>query len=106
MIDLEFAELHAGLFIAGTNLEKKLDPNKRPGLKLAYDENKHHLYVTWKDKTMMVPSSNIVGIVEGKIEPKNENQHKPQTIPKFSAQVESPIGHVFSGPGAGKTGRR
>lgn len=102
MIDLEFAELHAPLFLAGTNLQMKLDPRKRHGLVLQYDREHKELHVTWGGKTAVLPSSTVLSMVPGTIE-----APKPAAAPvkpmTGTAQVASPQMHVFAGPGAGKT---
>ena len=100
MIELKFAELHTPLFLAGTNLNVKLMPDKRQGLKIAYDRDHKELHVTYNGETGIIPSSNIVSMVVGKVvEPP-----KPvaPTTP-IKAQASTPQDHVFAGHGHGKT---
>lgn len=95
-----WAELHAPIFLAGTNLQQKLDPTKRDGLVLEFDEEKRHLYVSYKGAVSRVPEPSILSMVEaGGFAPKGVT-HAIPTIVK--AQVSSPQGHVHAGPGAGK----
>ena len=108
---IRFAELHAPLFSrtegdrgTGVNLGMKLDPHNRTGLVLEFDEQTHHLYVTYQGVTSRIPETNIVTMIEGGIK-------APQTTaaglkaPQMTAQVETPQSHVFAGEGKGKTGR-
>ena len=57
-INLKFAELHNCLFLAGTNLQMKLDPSKRP-LQLVYDRDEKELLVYFNNEVAIVPSSNV-----------------------------------------------
>jgi|SRR6185312_17447780 len=113
MIDLEFAELHSPLFVAGTNLQPKLIPKNRTGLKLQYDRKHQELHVTWNGKTAIVPRENVACMVEVEKKPAKEAiEMAPAAAPapvmphqtKISAQYDTPMSHVFAGPGAGKTG--
>lgn len=98
--EIKWAELHSPIFLAGTNLQAKLDPDKREGLKLEFDEEKRHLYVSYKGETSRVPEPSILSMVEGS--PKVRHLAAP---PKGSikAQVSTPQDHVFAGEGKGKS---
>lgn len=99
-----WAELHSPIFLAGTNLQPKLDPTKRVGLKLEYDEDRKQLYVSYNGKTARVPEPSILSMVEGTIE-ERPLAVKPITTGKpVKAQVSGPHDHVFAGLGAGKDG--
>lgn len=106
-IDLSFAELHNPLFLAGTNLQMKLQPDKRTGLKLVYDRTEKELLVEWQGQTAIVPSSNISSMtpkladVPTKAEPAQPNPE----MARRTAQVETPQSHVHAGPGHGTTGQ-
>lgn len=108
-IDLDFAELHAPLFLAGTNLQMKLDPSKRRGLTLVYDRGEKELLVTWAGRQAIVPLSNVASMT-----PSDEVTIKmvtPEQLIKASAkakpaaQVSTPQSHVHAGPGHGSTGQ-
>lgn len=108
MTDVEYAELHTPLFLGGTNLSQKLDPNKRTGLILKYDDDKRRLIVQWNNKTANIPEANVASYVEGKIEPKKiatvaKDAMVGSAPHKFTAQVTTPQAHVFAGPGGGKS---
>jgi len=107
MIDIEFAELHNPLFLAGTNLQMKLDPNKRTGLKLQYSREYKELHVTWLERTAIVPTTNVSSMTpyekQGAVEPVAVPARS--MFKKITAQVDTPMSHVFAGPGAGKTGK-
>lgn len=104
---IEWAELHAPLFLAGTNLGLKLDPKKRSGLTLEYDEEKRHLYAGFNEKSARIPESSVLSMVEAgpvAVVPKHPFPTPPQAKP-FEAQVETPLSHVHAGPGKGQTGQ-
>ncbi len=112
-IDLKFAELHSPLFLAGTNLQLKLDPTKRTGLKLVYDRAEKELLVTWNGETAIVPTTNVSSMTpadEPKKAPvlmtKPETKHPdPDMARPRTAQVNTPQSHVHAGPGHGDTGQ-
>ena len=102
-IDIEWAELHSPLFLNGTNLQMKLDPTKRVGLKMAYDEDKGHLFVSYGGKTARLPQSSVLCMVEAEVRAPVEAK-KTKPLQTLNAQVETPMSHVHAGPGAGQTG--
>ena len=108
MIELKFAELHNPLFLAGTNLQLKLDPSKRTGLVLKYDREFKELHVYWADEMAIVPTTNVSAMVPVRAgdsrTPAEKVEHKKVEHVRKTAQVGSPMSHVFEGPGAGKTG--
>lgn len=105
-VSLEYVELHSALFLSGTNLGLKLDPTKRTGLVLTYDRPNQEVLVHFNGKIAIVPFTNVVSMIEGdpalKLAPKPP---EPEFTPRSGAQVDSPQGHVFKGPGHGKTGK-
>jgi hypothetical protein len=100
MTDVKYAELHSPIFLAGTNLGAKLDPSKRNGLSLHFDEDKKRLKVTWMNESGWVPEPNCAMWIEGKAEPRGGIPIAHKGLP--TAQVDSPQSHVFAGPGSGK----
>lgn len=100
-----WAELHSPLFLAGTNLGLKMDPSKRQGLVMEFDEEKCHLYVQYNGATARVPEPSILSMVEGELKKPIKETPPPYVKKVVTAQVSTPQGHVFEGPGAGKTGR-
>lgn len=110
--EIEWAELHAPLFLAGTNLGQKLDPKKRSGLKMMYDEDKRHLYVIYNAQMARVPETSVLSMVESKTvqtlkekiaEGEAALAHVPIHFRADAAQVSTPMSHVFAGPGGGQT---
>ena len=99
--EIKWAELHSPLFLAGANLGQKLDPSKRAGLSMTYDEVARHLYVTYNKSTARVPEPSILSMVEGVVESKATVTPLP-TGGTIKAQVSTPQDHVFAGAGAGK----
>ncbi len=106
-LEIEFAELHNPLFLAGTNLQMKLDPTKRTGLKLEYDRAEKELLVTYNGRMAIVPSANVSSMTPVATDPAlyakigTDMSLAPKVKP--TAQVASPTDHVFAGPGHGKT---
>ena len=58
-IEMKFVELHNPLFLAGTNLQLKLDQSKRPELKMVYDRKWQELHVTMNGHLAIVPMANV-----------------------------------------------
>lgn len=104
-IDLNYAELHNPLFLAGKNHGLKLDANKIHGLELQYDRIEKELLVSWAGKIGIIPSSNIACMIEGLPEVTPVKHIHPIVAGAQSAQVESPFSHVHAGPGQGKNGK-
>ncbi len=107
--EIVWAELHGPLFLAGTNLGMKLDPKGRSGIKMEYDEQKRHLYVTYNSKTCRIPETSVLSMVEhvADVTPITREQIAA-AAPIFdpnAAQVSTPMSHVHAGPGHGQTGQ-
>jgi hypothetical protein len=102
MTDVKYAELHTPIFLAGTNLGAKLDPHKRTGLTLHFDEDKKRLIVGWNGATACVPEPNCSMWIEGKVVAHSHVAPAPVVKTKVTAQADSPQSHVFAGPGGGK----
>lgn len=101
--EIKWAELHSPIFVGGTNLSAKLDPTKRTGLRMEYDEDLRHLYVTWNNATARIPEPSILSMIEGATK---EDKPKPSPVQggkPIKAQVSTPQDHVHAGMGAGKT---
>ena len=106
MIKIEFAELHNALFMAGVNLQLKLDPKKREGMVLEYYREFKELHVKYKDKTAIVPTTNVSAMIPAsEVDVQDPATAQVTPMGKVTAQVSSPMDHVFAGPGHGKTGK-
>ncbi len=109
LMNLKLAQLHTPIFVGGKNLTDRLDPFILKGLEVKYFRSEKELHVTWNGETAMVPITNVKNMIpqDGKNVPMPEPTvvapMKIQT--NLSAQVDSPMGHVHAGPGAGKTGQ-
>lgn len=101
-IDIKFAELHNPLFLGGKNHGVKLDPGKTHGLELFYDRKEKELLIHWGKHVGIIPSSNIACMEEGLPEVKAPQYTHPIVAGIASAQVSTPFGHVFEGPGKGR----
>lgn len=101
---ISWAELHAPLFLAGTNLGQKLDhKTKGSGVQMEYDEERHHLYVTYNGKTARIPETSVLSMVEGA--PAVAKVVAQAPAHPIDAQVSTPQSHVHAGLGAGQTGQ-
>lgn len=105
-INVQFAELHTPLFLGGKNFGMKLDTSKLAGLKMTYDRAEKELIVEWNKKTAYLPSANVASYEE--VSAKEEkpvvtHQSHPMKKGIASAQVQTPMGHVFQGEGSGQT---
>ncbi len=104
MTEIRFLETRSEIFVGGKNHHNKHRPS--PVLKLEWDEDRRCAFLTWNGERGRIPESNINLLVEGAPTPLPKNEHKTSDIVKFkTAQVSSPMGHVFEGEGAGKTGK-
>lgn len=101
----KYVELHSPLFLAGTNLQMKLDIERRRGLAMVYDRTAQELQVTWQGETAYLPSTSVFSYVPATLakapDAPTEEKRGPGRPPK--AQVSSPTDHVFAGPGHGKS---
>lgn len=128
---IQWAELHAPLFLCATNLQLKLDPKIRAGLSMEYDEEKRHLYVTFNNgkgavQTARIPETSVLSMVEAAPVVRSgravvgsdigiDSRDPPGRVEQFTsgiasaraveAQVSTPTSHVFAGPGGGSTGQ-
>jgi len=106
-MELEYAELHAPLFLGGVNLAAKLDPTKRVGMTLEYDRTEKELRIVLETpngtKETFLPSTSVLHYVPGT--PKRPGGKPAVVAPAgpIVAQVSSPTDHVFAGLGKGKT---
>ncbi len=105
MLQLKFVELHNPLFLGGKNFGLKLDISKLAGLRMEYDRAEKELLVYWNDEVGIVPSSNVACMTADNGVAKPEQFVHPIVAGRQTAQVESPMSHVFAGEGHGKTGR-
>lgn len=107
---IRWAETHAPLFLNGSNLGQKLDPSKRQGLSMEYDEERRHLYVTYDNQrgasqTSRVPETSVLSMIEDGGGVASENNYATTQSVPTNAQVSTPMSHVHSGPGHGQTGQ-
>lgn len=100
-IEIKRAELHTPLFLGGTNLQTKLDPAKRHGLRLTWDTEERTLFVLWNGEVGEIPEANVAVRVRGTSAPVSVIT-PAQKVP-IDAQVSTPHSHVHAGPGQGKT---
>lgn len=105
-----WAELHAPLFLNGTNLGQKLDHKTKGGVTMEYDEAKRHLFVSYNGKIARIPETSVLTMVEAPVtQPGVVVQRNtvvtPMAFDPNAAQVETPMSHVHAGPGHGQTGQ-
>ena len=128
-IEIDFAELHAPLFLGGKNHQLKLTAGARSELRLVYDRAHKELLVFWHGPKGVVegivPIGTVLSMIPKKAEvieikaapaaasPKLSEAMGEKTIDRatkmeagrFTAQVSTPQDHVFKGVGQGKTGK-
>ena len=106
MLKLDQLQTHTVLFLGKTNLTDRLNASARKGLSMLYDEDKAVVRVTFNDETAIIPLAAVASMIPAKRqadEPATKVATKA-TRPPVEAQASSPTGHVFAGPGKGKTG--
>ena len=105
--NVRFLILMKPLHHAGKNFGEKIDPKMVPGLILTHDTEKHTFNITHNQRTGVIPEwSVLVWELESAQATSQEvvNEHKTSDAKKFAgAQVSTPQGHVFEGPGKGRT---
>ncbi len=101
MIKISRVELHTPIFVGGHNLGAKLDAGRRKDLDMQYDGKGQLLFVTFNGETAMVPVPAIASMVAETFKRETPSVLKAAK-PVVDAQVSSPTGHVFAGPGKGQ----
>lgn len=106
--DVHRIEFHSPLFHAGRNFGTKIEikDDRNDGLKIQYDDKNRLFYVEYKGRQAKMPemSAFMWEPVSRSSPAPTPNQHQTHDVTKASdAQVETPVGHVFAGPGKGKT---
>jgi hypothetical protein len=105
---IEWAELRAPLFLAGTNLSTKLDHKIKGGVLMEYDEDKRNLFVTFNGHVARIPEASILVMVEKATwteEAKATKAAEVATGKPLEAQASTPTSHVHAGLGGGDTGQ-
>lgn len=110
-IPIQFANLIKPLFLNRRNFGEKL--GKEHGLVLEYDMARKELYVLYNGRVAIVPSSGLasieptnpkdVGYDGEKFKVTETHVNHPALSDIGRAQVSTPHGYVFEGPGKGKT---
>lgn len=110
-IPVQYATLMKPLFLRGKNFGEKL--SKTNDTALDYDMTRKELYVSYNGRVSVIPSTGVANfepVNPGDVGYQGE-QHKPVKThvshPAIAdigqAQVSTPTGYVFEGPGKGKT---
>jgi hypothetical protein len=101
-----WAELHAPLFLNGSNLGQKLDHTTKGGVSMEYDEKQRHLHVNYKGAVARIPETSVLSMVEADATPRAAVAAAVKEVGKpITAQASSPTDHVFAGAGGGQTGQ-
>lgn len=104
MEELSFLETHGNIFIGGKNLGTKHNPRLLKGLDIKWDNDNRWCLLTWNNETGRILEGNCAYMVPGTGNKVPVNQHKTEHVEgRKRAQVSTPMGHVFEGPGKGKT---
>lgn len=109
MIEIESVEFHTEIFHAGRNFGKKIGwgtGKNNEGVRVEANKDKTWVYFHYNGRTREIPVFGNVASWEVKREnaaPEPVNEYKTQDVNKIkTAQVSTPMGHVFEGPGKGK----
>lgn len=103
-VAVELAHLNAPHFhITGKSLGDRLDTRTSRELKLEWDDETKELAITWGGRTGYAVSSNVKSYFPFEAIPIQSAAPAPPKLEKRTAQVSTPMDHVFAGPGAGKT---
>ncbi len=104
-MEVRVLKMHSSLNHAGKNFGETVEPAKLTGCKLTWDAKKSWFEITYNNRTGYIFANNVsyweplVGEVVSIV-----NEHKTEHVDgRRRAQVSTPMGHVFEGPGAGKT---
>lgn len=105
-INLSFAELHTGLFLAGKNFGTKLDVIKLTGLVIVYDRAEKELLIKWNGQIAIIPFASVASMTPSNKDDVDFGNHtaavsaaKPVVAPTgkpIKAQVSTPTDHVFA----------
>lgn len=109
MTHLHFMELHSDLFHAGKNHGRKLF--SKAGMELFYNDKKAWFEVSYNKRVAKIPMSAVQSWEDEHpaVEAVKEalNASAPMDTRRIrSAQVSTPMGHVFDGEGHGKKNDR
>ncbi len=104
--ELKRCMLHSPIFVGGKNLGDHLDSQKTHGIVIIADHDTRLVMVEWNGERAWFPFDAMVKLAV----PKTNVVELPVTKPvspgvKPTAQVDTPMSHVFAGEGKGKTGR-
>jgi hypothetical protein len=100
-INISQLQLHTPLFLGRTNLGDKLKTSERAGLAISYNEGDQFVKIQFNGENGLIPLSSVAAIIpETNViaMPKKTGAIKQPV----NAQVSSPTGHVFEGPGKGQ----
>lgn len=108
LIKVIHIQFHDDVFHAGKNFGKKIEISKVDGLKIEFDEDNRRFYMTYKNRIRVFPELSAFSWEDEQNSPEPileiKNEHRTEDRSKrVSAQVSTPMGHVFEGPGKGKT---
>lgn len=110
LIDIAFIQFHDTTYYhpAGKSFQQKTRVKEHAGLDIKFNEEKKRFSITWANQTSYMPETSVAQWmpVTPNQAPLIENVHKTEDKRKRAgAQVSTPHGHVFAGPGAGDAGR-
>lgn len=92
-IDLEFAELCVPLFLGGKNFSTKLTASTQTLITLIYCRDEKELWVTYNDKTAIIPTSNVVSMT-----PRNEADISKQSVPTLKREQGNRLNKFETNP--------
>jgi len=109
MQDIRQLRVHGTFNFGGKNFPETIVTKQISGLKLQWDPKEKWVEISYNDRHGKIFQGNcaVMEIEDGTEITVPVNEHHTQDIRKIGeAQVSTPHGYVFEGPGKGKTGQR
>lgn len=108
---VKYLVLHESVLVAGMTLGPRLDPKVKSGIKIEWDDDRQVIIISHGKEQHFSPLSNVKMLTVGepevvKVDPLAAQKAVVEDLnvrKKITAQVSTPHGHVFDGPGAGRT---
>lgn len=110
-VPVSFIEVHDSTYRHpnGKGFGKCITVKQHQDLKVEYEEKRDLFFITWKGVVTKMSGINVVQWrdpeTDGDVVVIENTHHTEDKKKRPSAQVSTPMGHVFEGQGAGKSGR-
>jgi hypothetical protein len=98
---LQFLHTHTPLFVGKKNMPEKIQSFQVKDVEMSFDQKNGLVLVKYNGETALVPLSNVAAMIAAPAEARQQPPLKA-VAQAVDAQVSSPTGHVFAGPGKGQ----